>query len=68
MRGGQRFRPPRYYDKIVRSWDEDLWQSIRAKREEKALQGRNLSEGAPGRLAAREEVQRAKHNLSKRGL
>lgn len=68
VRGGQKFKPPRYYDKVLRSWSEEDYQAMKARRLEQALEGARLAEGAPKRLAAREVVQVAKHNLSKRGL
>lgn len=64
--GGQEFKPPRYYDRVLRAWCEDDYLAIKAARFAQGHTLDNLAESVPARLQARAIVQAAKHSLSGR--
>lgn len=55
---GQRWRPPSFYDSMLKKKDPKMWVGVQAKREEKSRE--QEWNGTEARLRVRETVQRAK--------
>lgn len=66
VRDGVESKPPRYYDKLLRRVDPDLYNLIKSDREIAAF--KNLDDNTTRRLRAKEQVTEAAISVLKRGL
>ncbi|AXH73031.1 MAG: replication initiator protein [Microviridae sp.] len=65
---GHETKPPAYYDKVLKRNDPGLYASIKRERELEALKPENNLHTTPARLAAREEVTKAKTSIYSRNV
>lgn len=63
---GRKYKPPRFYDKLLRIQDEKLYEEVKARRVERAK--RNQKDNTWARLAAREKVKMSQFNHLVRDL
>lgn len=62
---GQECKPPKYYDKLLKKWDNERLEAIKEEREQNSLN--HKADNTPQRLAAREQFQHARIKALKRG-
>lgn len=63
---GKKFKPPRYYDQLLKEFDLQEYEQLKKEREKEALQA--AADNTPERLRAKEAVELARLNLNKRRL
>lgn len=63
---GHKFKPPRYYDKLLATWDPTTMELIKFQREIRAQE--SDADNTPARLADKETVTQAKMAFKKRNL
>lgn len=66
VRDGMQFKPPRYYDNLLGTWDPTTLAQIKATREERAKE--LADDNTPARLAVKETVTMARMATKKRNL
>lgn len=65
---GRKIKVPRYYDKLLRRKEADELQRLKKLRLKKSINRKNIWNNRPDRLAVREEVTKARTNLSTRNV